>query len=584
MVIISETVIGVYHSTCNFNNTCIQCRNSIDFYSNKLDVLVKNSDRKYPDSQIKICSLNVCGLKSKLLNPDFTNLIESYDILIFEETKTSALDTIELPTGYLYFTKHRKLTENKSGGIVIVYKSSLSAFLHFINTESEFVQWVKIDKEIIRCSSNILLGCIYIPPENSKYASPEAINEIDTEMNCIAGDCSLISLIGDFNAKTGDLQDFTVKDEDLSQFLNVYDDVEFSQFMNDYDILKKNNIPLGRYSKCTSQPNTYGRKLIEFCKTNNLYIGNGRLGEDLYTGKKTCKNSTLVDYFILSSNIFELVDEFEVKDFDPMLSDVHCLIHISLFSRNTPKCENENVENNLSENFVKWKSDFESDYVELVSSNLYEVENHIDELCIKDLCQNDIDEVVDKLCNVLVSSAKETFGNSVSSKLYKKNRNVKQKPWFNKKCEKNRKIFHKAKAKYNRVKNAETRKSLKLKAKNYRKSLNLSYAKYKENFSNELRSASKYDSRKFWNILNKYSDSNRSKIPDVPLDEFYEFFKSINSYEEELEVADVPDPDIVVNNSLFEQLNDSISEEEIRKVVKKLANHKASGFDKILNE
>ena len=205
-----------------------------------------------------------------------------------------------------------------------------------------------------------------------------------------------------------------------------------------------------------------------------------------------------------------------------MLSDVHCLVHISLFSRKIPNCENIKVENNFSDNFIKWKSDFESDYVDLVSSKLYSVENHIDELCIENLSQNDIDEVVNDLCNVLVFSAKETFGNLANNKKYQKNRSVKQKPWFNKKCEKNRKIFHKARAKYNRVKNVETRKSLKLKAKNYRKVLNLSYAKYKENFSNELRSASKYDARKFWNILNKYSDLKRPKLSEVALSEFFE--------------------------------------------------------------
>ena len=39
------------------------------------------------------------------------------------------------------------------------------------------------------------------------------------------------------------------------------------------------------------------------------------------------------------------------------------------------------------------------------------IENDTDKLCFKDVSQNDIDEVVDNLCNVLVSSAKETFWN-----------------------------------------------------------------------------------------------------------------------------------------------------------------------------
>ena len=105
-----------------------------------------------------------------------------------------------------------------------------------------------IDKEILNCSSNILLGCIYLPPENTKYTSPDAMNEIESEMTSIADDCNFVSLIGDFNAKTGDLEDFTGKDENLSQYLDVYDDSEFGKFMNDFDILRKNDIPLRRYS------------------------------------------------------------------------------------------------------------------------------------------------------------------------------------------------------------------------------------------------------------------------------------------------------------------------------------------------
>jgi hypothetical protein len=49
--------------------------------------------------------LNVCGIKSKLLNPDFDLLIKSYDVLIFTETKTDEFDELKLPEEYTYFAK-----------------------------------------------------------------------------------------------------------------------------------------------------------------------------------------------------------------------------------------------------------------------------------------------------------------------------------------------------------------------------------------------------------------------------------------------------------------------------------------------
>jgi exonuclease III len=47
----------------------------------------------------------VCGLMSKLKDPDFLNIFQNYDILFFQETKTDKLDHLSLPDGYnLSFT------------------------------------------------------------------------------------------------------------------------------------------------------------------------------------------------------------------------------------------------------------------------------------------------------------------------------------------------------------------------------------------------------------------------------------------------------------------------------------------------
>jgi hypothetical protein len=51
-------------------------------------------------NSLKIFSLNVCGIKSKLVSPDFSNLIENYDILVFIEYKTDKLDILDIPTDY----------------------------------------------------------------------------------------------------------------------------------------------------------------------------------------------------------------------------------------------------------------------------------------------------------------------------------------------------------------------------------------------------------------------------------------------------------------------------------------------------
>jgi ubiquinone biosynthesis protein COQ9 len=56
-------------------------------------------------NKITVTYLNVCGLKSKLLIPEFLDLIKLYDIIFFCETK---LDSYDLPEGYSFATKIRK--------------------------------------------------------------------------------------------------------------------------------------------------------------------------------------------------------------------------------------------------------------------------------------------------------------------------------------------------------------------------------------------------------------------------------------------------------------------------------------------
>ena len=57
--------------------------------------------------------MNICGLLTKLMNPDFRTFIESYDILIFQESKTDELDVLELPNNYMCFAKHRRNVKTK---------------------------------------------------------------------------------------------------------------------------------------------------------------------------------------------------------------------------------------------------------------------------------------------------------------------------------------------------------------------------------------------------------------------------------------------------------------------------------------
>ena len=131
------------------------------------------------------------------------NFIKTYDFLLFQETKIDKLDHLNLPNGYSYKAKNRENCIRKSGGTIIIYKNKLAKFLEFPESNSSFVQWVRIKNIFLETEKSVLLGCLYVHPENTKYSSPDAFEEIETEMFQFAKECDYIGILGDSNAKTG---------------------------------------------------------------------------------------------------------------------------------------------------------------------------------------------------------------------------------------------------------------------------------------------------------------------------------------------------------------------------------------------
>ena len=57
---------------------------------------------------------------------------------------------------------------------------------------------------------------------------------------------------------------------------------------------------------------------------------NGRIFNDQGIRNTTCKNVSLVDYLLLTPNLFDVISDFAIIDFNPMFSDVHNRIYFSL--------------------------------------------------------------------------------------------------------------------------------------------------------------------------------------------------------------------------------------------------------------
>ena len=159
--------------------------------------------------------------------------------------------------------------KRKSGGISIVYRKTLEKLLKFHKTPCEYVQWIQFKDTLLKY--DILLGCVYIPPEGSKYSSVDAFTEIENEYLQLSNPNIMCALVGDFNAKTGTLPDYSIPDQIFLNILNIENE-NTSKFFIDRDIMRREGIPLRRHSECKCRPNTYGRRFLEMCKKMNIYI------------------------------------------------------------------------------------------------------------------------------------------------------------------------------------------------------------------------------------------------------------------------------------------------------------------------
>lgn len=528
----------------------------------------------------------MCGITSKLLNPDFVNLIKSYDILIFTETKTDELDDLKLPNEYSFYAKHRKKFKRKSGGIVVVYRNLLSKFLNLINSESEFVQWVEICKNISNLNERILLGCIYIPPEYTRYSTDESFIEIEDELIKFSGKTKNIALIGDFNARTSTLLDYIILDENLLEILDVDDFYENNENIFSYLQFVDKNISLERYSKDIGRVNKYGTMLLELCKRSGIFICNGRIFADKNIGHTTCKDSSLVDYLIMSPCLFNIVSDFVIDDFNPMFSDVHNRLSFSFsFPSGNILEKSQHTTNSTCNTYVRWDNRKADDFIQVLSNDtgnsLQQLNDVLNSVDIDTITSESVNKIVNNIGHVLLETADTVFGKPKKTPY---NPDHENKPWFNKECRDKRDQFNKSRHAYNRVKSGANKTTLNQTAREYRKVLQSNHQKYKDKCSKELRTLSKHDTKTFWKTLRKFSNIKKNS-PSIDIDTFYEYFKDLNAGEDEdLNTSDF-DINEICNNPIYDEiLNGTVSELEISEAINKLKNNKAPGSDKILNE
>ena len=104
-------------------------------------------------------------------------------------------------------------------------------------------------------------------------------------------------MVGDFNARTAVEKDYIFLEE--YEFGDDVQGISINEVWN-LDIIGKDK---GK--------NWYGNFLLDFCKGNNVFIMNGRLGKD-QIGNLTCRNTSVVDYCLSNVHFLERLVDLEI--------------------------------------------------------------------------------------------------------------------------------------------------------------------------------------------------------------------------------------------------------------------------------
>ena len=234
--------------------------------------------------------------------PEIQDLFKSHDIFALQETKGEVNFS-----NYCCFNSNRK--GSNSGGVCIgVHKSLQTGVTHVQMNASEDIVVVKLKATYFDLDRNTYLVNVYDSPTNGSFKKRR--RDIETEdsnstlehLQEFLADIPLsedVILLGDFNARTGTMDDMMSDNRHLKDYeLNAHYCKQLT---------KRNNSDL--------KLNTNGRPFIELLQTTGLVILNGRTLGDIF-GAPTCiqrHGVSTVDYICVSRSLHDKIRQFKIE-------------------------------------------------------------------------------------------------------------------------------------------------------------------------------------------------------------------------------------------------------------------------------
>lgn len=478
--------------------------------------------------------------------PDYLRL---FDIIGLTETLTDNIEKQDLPDGYKALTIPRFSKEFKNGcfhGMCFIFNAAKIDLIPIKTVNNKFITWCKVKANN---NDEILIGLTYIPPEGSKNFNSECFEQItDTLLSLESLDNKPILIMGDFNARTGELEDFLADDE--------HQEIMPPRSNRDKSI------------------NGNGKKLIDFCRTSDFKLINGRYFDDKDIGEYTSANyrgSSTIDYMLGNNNLHSKLLSFKVDAFDACLSDVHSPITCQL-KVNSPEQTNiteEHIQNNnKNKKRIAWNPAKANLYRTAFDNELTEsIHSESNTLSVDDL----LGKINDSIYNAATSAGLATRNHRKPIRSGKKHFE-----WFDTDCKTAKNLYNKVKRNVPRTHTGKE--TIKHAAREYKYLINRKRKNYRKELKSKLKSCRSNDPAEYWKLIKGNRIQERC---GTTLTKLTKHFEELNKNNNSNSVP-LPDTQLKAAN---EQPNDSLNRvfdwSEIEKQLSAAKNNKAAGIDEI---
>ena len=200
-----------------------------------------------------------------------------------------------------------------------------------------------------------------------------------------------------------------------------------------------------------------------------------------------------------------------MEEFNPILSDVHCVLSLEIKSH---IFENENLENKTNKIVKKcrWDSKYSENYLKnLDRTKIENIQNSLDNISTLNTKKEDISEIINQLSEIFTTAKEKTF-NKNGKKL------IPKKKWYDSQIEKAKKDFKKART-------SKIKQNVQTSGRLYKNLLKTKEKTHISKIAASIRRSRKKDPAYYWYLLKGPKKSDAIK---VSLDDFEEFFKDLN--------------------------------------------------------